>query len=102
MSVAGQFSVHLYTVVAASNLVKTSAQIAQDELDLDTPFKVNRALQTANCKPQTTSLKSQTANRQIAIVTTAPQPNTLNSVLFLVAMSIQNITFAMNYQVCDI
>ena len=72
MSVAGQFSVHLYTVVAASNLVKTSAQIAQDELDLDTPFKVNRAIQTAICKPQTTSLKSQTANRQIAIVTAAP------------------------------
>jgi len=27
------------------------------------------------------------------------QPNALNSVMFLVAMSIQNITFAMNYQV---
>lgn len=64
VSVLSQFSVHLYAVLAASDLVKTSAQVAQEDLDLDSTFK----------------------------------PNALNSVMFLVAMSIQNITFAMNYQ----
>ena len=69
VSVAGQFSVHLYTVVAASNLVKTAAQIAQEELDLDTPFKVSPKHQTPNPKPQTPNPKPQTPN---------PKPQTPN------------------------
>ena len=78
-----------YAVVAASNLVKDSAQIAQEDLDLDATFKVCSA-------PVHFSF-----NFPVCLCLNL-QPNALNSVMFLIAMSIQNITFAMNYQVIHI
>jgi hypothetical protein len=74
-----------YTVIAAKELVASSSQVAGEDLELEAEFKV--------AAPPLLSL------RFLLLLTAPHQPNILNSVMFLVAVSIQNITFAINYQV---